>query len=451
MTHRLAAGAVLALTLLGVTPRGAEACSCVSMSPCQGLSLPGRTLNVFEATVVSIERHPREHGLVNGEMIISDGTTTVRLKDVKALLGESAAVVTTSGSGASCGYAFKVGERYVIDATPGRDGLSTSACSQTKPIAQAVPLLEYVASLSKPSPGGLVTGTVTMSNMTMLAMTALDSARAGLTVTAEGPITQSTTTRSDGSFTFPPLPAGSYRLRIDLPAAGPFAVARERAFTLGGAHACHDAHSALRLDATISGTVVDRDSKPIPKARMLLRTETPPDAGAPGRYAWATSDEFGQYQFEGIPPGRYVVGLNLDSGPRHDSPYLPAFIADASGRPEVVDLPLGGHVELPPLVAVAPTNVVVAGRVAWPDGKPGAGLMVSASGRGETRFSNGTHHRVTADADGRFSFTLAADVRYEVRAFADPNKAGAPDYGIVAEAQIIAGSSPISLLLRRQR
>lgn len=260
----------------------ALACSCIAMTPCQALWLNRDTgPTVFEATVVSLERKTAVEPLPDGGRRILADTTVVHLKDVRHLLGEGATTIETSGNGASCGYTFKVGQRYVIDATRAAGTLSTSTCSQTKPIEEAGALLEYVASLSRPSPGGTVTGFVTLANMSMLDMTALNGARGGLTVTAEGPRTVSTTTGQDGAFALPPLPVGAYRIRVDLPARSPFTVVRDAAFTLASPHACHAAHLALRLESSVSGTVVDRDRRPVAGARLLLREDSPPPSSGP--------------------------------------------------------------------------------------------------------------------------------------------------------------------------
>lgn len=146
-----------------------------------------------------------------------------------------------------------------------------------------------------------------------------------------------------------------------------------------------------------------------------------------------------------------MVGLNIDSGPRPDSPFLPAFVADAGGRPDVIEFPLGGHVELAPIVAIPPTEIIVQGRVTWPDGSPGAGLMVSASGHGETPQGSGTHHRVVADANGAFSFRLAAGITYEMRAFPDPDNRRVADARVEAAATIVADGQPVTLVLTRRR
>ncbi len=370
-------------------PAMAEACSCVSMAPCEALWLTrdgGPT--VFEATVVSIERHPVEHGTVNGEPISSAGTTTVHLEDSRHLLGKGADTIVTSGDGASCGYTFKVGQRYVIDVYRGSGTLSTGSCSQTKPIEQAGPLLAYIDSLARPSPGATVTGCCSAVNSWLRVRA--DGPRhegvRGVKVTVDGPVSRTTATTQDGAFSFDRLPPGHYRLDVDASQAMVYAPARVSEFELPNPHACHAAHLSLTLNAAIEGTVVDAAGKPVREASMALRRTdaltAPPTPGFSNFVGYATtrSDESGRYVFESVPPGQYVVGLNIDAGPTYGSLYQPAFINAPNGQPEVIDLPLGGSRLLPPVVAVPTTTIDVTGRVLWPDGTPAPSMSRTPCG-----------------------------------------------------------------------
>ena len=452
------AGTLVLAVLFGLA-ESAWACDCMSMKPCQALwrgqdAAPA----VFEATVVSIERRTDEEPLPDGGRRILSDTTVVHLKDVRNLLGEGAATIETAGDSGACGYTFKVGQRYVIDAFRSAGALSTTSCSQTKPIEEAGALLTYIASLSRPSAGATVTGLVSASMNYSFEPRGQSHGLGGLIVRVDGPVSRSTRSAADGSFSLSGLPPGQYRIGVETGTSTLWEPGPTRTFQLPNAHACYDAYVPLTLNATLEGTVVDAAGKPVNNASVALRRtdalRAPRDPDFPTFVGYATtrSDELGRYEFKGLQPGEYVVGLNLDSGPTDGSPYAPTFLAGQDGQPEVIDFPLGGHRLLPQLVAVPTSTVEVTGRVQWPDGRPGAGMRVRAFAHGETRFRMGRSVDGVVNAEGRFTLMLPAGIAHSVRAFADPTRARtAQDYGVGAETEIVAGRGAVTLVLERRR
>lgn len=459
-SQRLVTAVMVAFGCLWVWPAVAAACSCVPQSPCQALSRRDARPNVFEATVESLEHRPISQGMVNGEPLISSGTTIVHLKDVRSLLGDSATTIVTSGDGASCGYSFAVGQRYVIDAYANGGQLGTGACSQTRPIEEAGQLLAYVASLSRPSRGGLVTGTVLLSTLEYsFSPASRPRGIEGVGITLEGPVSLRASTRADGGFSFEGVPSGRYRIAALPPAAMSY-ISAPQPFDVNipDAHACADVPFSLTLNATIEGSVVDRDGTPVKNASVALRrtdalTAPPiPNFTYFVGYARTRTDDAGHYEFRSVPPGQYVAGLNIDSGSAAGSAYRAAYVAMLDGSPDVIDFPLGGHRLLPPIVAVPPSYVVVTGRVAWPDARPGAGMKIVAYAHGESLKSIGAQVETRADAEGRFSLRLPEGVAHTVRAFIDADTVRTQDdYRISAKLDIVAAPGEIALVLTRER
>lgn len=459
MTYfRLALTGMLVTLLALSLPVPAAACSCVTRSLCELFS-PGSNAIVFEATVESIEA--RELPPTVGRDIPAElrRVKAVHLKDVKNLLGEGESLLLAVGEGTSCEVRFTVGRRYVIHASRGMGFLTTGGCSRTSPIERAADLLAYIEGLSRPSPGAKMTGSVRTEVGYAFGPSAEALKPLGVKVHLTGPVTRTVPVRDeDGTFSFDLLPPGSYGLEVT--SEGPWVRqhAFAYAFTLANAHACHTATIDLRLDSSIRGSVIDAAGRPVEGAEVNLRRASAvreaQQSPAPQfvLYERATSDELGSYVFEGVPPGEFVVGLNISSGPSEDSPYNAAFVVAADGQPEVITHPLGGHRLLPPIVAAPARYVEVTGRVLWPDGRPGAGMRVRAFARGEAPSQLGIGLDGATDADGRFVMKLPAGIAHNVRAFVDPDRAKTrDDYGIEAVAEIVAGTGEVTLVLTRPR
>jgi hypothetical protein len=134
--------------------------------------------------------------------------------------GEIVKVFTGRGGG-DCGFPFKIGNKYLIDAF-GKDGVfETHTCTLTAPIEQAevelralraivagkkVPNLTGILSKASGFPEGLDNGKVMP----------FSGIRVSFQPVAGGPALKSTTD-SFGSFTFPTFASGRYRVYLDLP------------------------------------------------------------------------------------------------------------------------------------------------------------------------------------------------------------------------------------------
>jgi hypothetical protein len=115
----------------------ARACSCMKLSPSEGLS---SSEAVFTGEVIDVQ--PNEATRFGGLEV------TLRVKEVWKGAIEEEVKVHTAGSGAACGYGFAKGLTYLVyvvrdDADPMR----VSLCSRTAPIEDAK---EDLAFLGKP-------------------------------------------------------------------------------------------------------------------------------------------------------------------------------------------------------------------------------------------------------------------------------------------------------------
>jgi Carboxypeptidase regulatory-like domain len=130
-------------------------------------------------------------------------------------------------------------------------------------------------------------------------------------VIARGPGGRQFITRSDsqGHYEFPPLPAGSYKIRVR--SVGAF-----RADPVSWdvtPSSCWDITLTHNPRGEISGYVRHPDGSPILGAQVLLV--------GPGYATWETShvDAQGRYSFGSLHPGKYIIGLRPSGAPATDS------------------------------------------------------------------------------------------------------------------------------------
>lgn len=308
---------------------------------------------IFEATVASTEVIRSSSGVWS-----TADPLVVALKDVRPLRGRAATVVSTPSGGSSCGFDFKTGERYLIFAHAGPSGgLSVSRCSHTRPLSKARGLVAYLQSPlpSSAPPPSRVWGTVERMAR-WINYEAEFVGVGGAQVTFTGRITHSVTTRSDGSYDIGTLPPGRYDITVQPPTSVPeLAETRYWAETEIGvdkASACLEIGFNLPIRSSISGTVVDAQGNTVEKAFVQLHFPDQPDRLSRGNAgAGYTTGPDGRYVFEGLPPGRYVIGLNLEQRPASLLfPFHNDQARDAAGQ-TVISLKFGEQLVLQPLVA----------------------------------------------------------------------------------------------------
>jgi Carboxypeptidase regulatory-like domain len=126
--------------------------------------------------------------------------------------------IRTGFGGGDCGYTFKLGAKYLVDASSDGNGFITGICSLTAPIEDSEVELRSLRrlALGRRLPdlvGVLMRGTETDDgeNVTPLSVVTVQAKRVA------GGSTQTTATDSAGSFTFEELPKGTYDLILGLP------------------------------------------------------------------------------------------------------------------------------------------------------------------------------------------------------------------------------------------
>jgi hypothetical protein len=98
---------------------------------------------VFSGKVVDLENTPNIT-MMEGEMVtIMGGNTatasvTLLVSEVwKGSMHETVQLATVPNDGVSCGYPFEEGQKYLVYADEGQQGLKVGGCSATTPLSEA--------------------------------------------------------------------------------------------------------------------------------------------------------------------------------------------------------------------------------------------------------------------------------------------------------------------------
>jgi hypothetical protein len=326
-------GAACAVILLFL-PECAQACSCIG--PIVTCNNFWKVDYVFEGTVRTIDRVAEEH--------------RVSLEVHRAWKGVEGAhlEVLTHTQESACGFSFQQGGRYLVFASrrPTDGKIGVNSCSLTKEISKAADDVAWLESLNHPSTGGRVYGEVVLNEQTLSGNgEAQRKPLEGIRITLDGTDRRrETRTGPDGRYELVGVPAGKYRIAAHLSQdlMQSFTI---RQIEIPDVRACAQEDFWTSINGSVEGRVLHDDGRPAQRVLVQLTAAgTDLDAGwFPN--ATAPTDADGFYRFDGLPPGRYVIGVNLRNARR--LPY-PRTLHMTNGQPTIIDLQRAeGEVLLP--------------------------------------------------------------------------------------------------------
>ncbi|MBK9155618.1 MAG: carboxypeptidase regulatory-like domain-containing protein [Chloracidobacterium sp.] len=223
-----------------------------------------------------------------------------------------------------------------------------------------------------------------------------------------------------------------------------------------------------RINGRIIGKVIDVNRKPVGKdVRVsLVSRETAEKEVGDIDYVPAYTDEKGNFEFFGIPPGEYYLGFNLETRPNKNFPYPRTYFPGTSEVSDAKLIVLGKAEKLDAFVLSLPAKVeevLVKGKVVDSTGRPVKGAVVERYGLYYGEWKEGEPYsmkyikqptfegRVKTNENGEFSLTLLKGNRYRLNPFL-PSKNSHKDLLEGAEVDIVVeyNMKPILLFLEKK-
>jgi len=438
MLNARRAGLHAALVIVAVlgSARSALACSCMeSAAPCRAF---WSTPVVFDGVVRSVD---------------SQGMATFDVRHVwKGNV--PAGIAIPSGNGASCRSVFRAGRRYLVFAVKNpRDGELDTSCSATREWDGSGRDVEFLASLSKPATGGRIFGTVEHQTTFGGGLAQPAVVPVATSVRLISPTGQRTVVSTGGEFDFSGLANGTYRVHIDVPRG--FTGDNESSVTIAHARDCSSETFVLDSNGRIAGRMVPGAGNSFPQRVRVMVARAFPDFATPDPLFAAIRPD-GSFEVDSLPPGDYVIGVNLKNtpvlGPEPNSWMPDTWLAYASGNgtPRVFTINAGERIDLGTWTLPAPARTVAAsGFVTWEDGTPAVGVVLRLFENTRRTESLYLPAEVVTESDGHFSLPLLADRTYRFTARykgKDATMVMAPALAIGAQPP-----APLRIVVRRSK
>jgi hypothetical protein len=325
--------------------------------------------------------------------------------------------VFTGHGGGDCGFGFQIGETYLVYAYEHQGKISTGICTRTRLLSKAAEDMEFFHSISGSAPSASISGTLLKRPLgstpdSRQKNVPLPDIKVNVVPESGEPV--STKTRTDGSFSVDGLMPGKYRVKPQLPSNLTLTYGGEREVNLVE-HSCSVQDFLATTNGRISGKLINADGSPAPNLGIKLDPINNPVSPTNLSYVEAKSNADGTFEFKGLDPGEYLLGITLFNPPRSDSPYPKTFYPGVNTADQATRLRVeaaqevsGIEFRLPPKLISTSVNI----EVTLADGRPFPYAGVSVN---DTDF-NGPPWTGQADANGRAVADVFAGRTYAVSA-----------------------------------
>lgn len=360
------------------------ACSCIG--PLPACSVYTATDSLFVGQVMEIVNRERPPDQDPGSFSFSSRLVRFSIQErFRGALGSIVEIATGMGGG-DCGFPFKVGETYLVYASVLKSGqLCAGICSRTQSLENASADLEFLRSLSSQPPGGTIFGKVMFRDES--SQNRQDAPMPAARVDISGPTSAKVLTDAQGNYSFRSLPPGKYAVNFELPKDF-----LSQSFNISVAdRTCSEVNEYASPAGEISGRVLDANGNPVANLMVDLRDDSKPQEPAERRqFDFTHTDHDGYYTFQGVAPGTYMPGVNINFTPEQKAPYARTYYPGLKDDTQPIRLGFGqrfvhADIQLPPKLVEREVQVVVT----WPDGSrvKGAAVLVTDSLDMDVRFT----------------------------------------------------------------
>lgn len=375
----------------------ANACTCAGSSPpCESF---GTADAVFAGTVIGQRMSERPKQTDQNEVEIDFAPRGVKFSVEQAYSGVTGTEIEvfTGLGGGDCGVGFRTGQRYLVYAFRFQDKLTTSICTRTRPFSQATEDLAFLGTLATARPGVTIHGGISRPEKTKDEPLSSD-----ILITIEGE-SQRKEVRPDaeGRYRVSSLPPGKYKVTLKLPdTLTTYQNETEITVTDRG---CATVGWYVTDNGRVNGRVVNVDGGPV--ARILVGLIEPGVNPKENPVKLSRTDDQGNFEFSGVPRGRYLIAVNYTRFPDPNDPnkaYPPTFYPGVIDKEQAQTITVGPGEKLNNLVVRVPAKQppsVVKVSVVWTDGSPveKANLFIADVTQGEMNIT----HSVQTDAQGQ--------------------------------------------------
>jgi len=392
---------------------------------------------VFAGTVTEIVSVPVEYG--EGEARRTYTERIARFEAEEWFRGERGRTVEVlSGQTSMCVYDYRQGGRYFVYARRSSDGrLRASIFSRTRPLAEAADDLAYAREIARGEEGARIIGLVQRVSRQHAHEGWSVTPVAGAAVSVEGSNGQRWDALTDarGQFEVRGARPGTFRVRARLAEKLRVSEFDETVYVpREGEGWCYAGvvFNATSLGA-VAGRVVGAGGEPVPLLMLDLLPAAARSGLARPPFFTATSNEDGEYKFDHVPPGRYLLAVNPEN---HVGRKLPAY--PRSYYPGVLDAASAAVIDVgenqtkrtkdfrvpPPL-----RERTLSGTVVAEDGTPygrARVLLIDLDYRGPSSLE------AEAGESGRFTIKGYESFRYCIQAIdnAGAGASGAPRFSL---------------------
>ena len=420
--------------LFFVSSLPAFACSCIGpTTPVDALKsasavFSGKVIDKAPSRRRSKELDPLPPNYYQPDQYDSSGSTIFTFEVEEAFKGikERKVQIETTTVCCMCGFNFKVGESYLVFAYGSSpDSLSTGICTGTDWLSNSKDEISLLRAINGKYFETRVFGKVVKTGMAIngsFMSTTDDVPLQGVKLVLEGKAQRlETTTDAEGEYRFVNVPYGEYKIHLALDSKYKIWLGENEDFTLMLDEKRINSNMRYRveLNAPLHGTVYDDSGKSVGKSVFV--TVISVEDGKPKfetkHSAQVSTKKDGTYAFNGLPPGKYVLGVNVLEAASPSAPFPSFFYPRTTNLSDatVLEIIEGEQRTLDLKMFPSLKPRIIRGIVTL-DGKPESGVTLNLASKDAPQRSI---HGLTAESnlEGEFSVSGFEGQEYAITGY----------------------------------